>query len=477
MSHVFVGAAALAPTPVWVKAVMVREGDDVVTRCCVVTQGQFFPITVRVNVPQLVAFMRARGLIPPAQDGVSGFGSWLKKAVKKVTKSKVFKAVTSVVKSVVNSPIVQMALPPVAMAKGVISAAKGVVQFVKKPSLSALGSIGLGALKFVSPQAGTALGIGLKTVNIAKAGSAIASVARQAQSQVNLGKKVAQVINARKVAPAQMVRARSLVQRAVTTRAKVVKAAPALAKKAVQSSKVKAQLAVIAQKAKTGNKDARLAASVIARSSKAFDTIERLKQANAGGVPGLLVTPQGQIVRSKKSGKFLLKSSTAAKDILYRGPGQPTLRGQFVVSGNASDDDLFDDGEPLISGIDYTETVDTSDLVEGVGFDQRGPEWGGYDDPSDQIEGPRYRVPVPGGGWQLDDYSQVGARHGSRQSKARVKRPRPYEPGVSRLKGELQECGDAYDELWQDYVDMTGQPRSRYDDPRVIDAQVGALTP
>ncbi len=50
MSYDLIGGAQ----PVWLKAVMVREGDDVVTRCCIVTGGEFFPIEVRVNIPGLI---------------------------------------------------------------------------------------------------------------------------------------------------------------------------------------------------------------------------------------------------------------------------------------------------------------------------------------------------------------------------------------------------------------------------------------
>lgn len=47
-----------------------------------------------------------------------------------------------------------------------------------------------------------------------------------------------------------------------------------------------------------------------------------------------------------------------------------------------------------------------------------------------------------------------------------------YRPGITPLRNQLSACGDAYDELWQNYVDATGTVPPRYDDPRVID--VGA---
>src|SRR5262245_64245585 len=104
MSYDLIGAAPQSPTPVWLRAVMVQEGDDVVTRCCVVTQGQFFPIEVRVNVPQLVKQLRALGIKPGPDAQVSGFGSFLKKAVKAVTKNKIVKTVTKTVGKVIKNP-------------------------------------------------------------------------------------------------------------------------------------------------------------------------------------------------------------------------------------------------------------------------------------------------------------------------------------------------------------------------------------
>ncbi|HEY3493836.1 MAG TPA: hypothetical protein VGK73_04090 [Polyangiaceae bacterium] len=377
MSIDLIGAAAeTGARSVWLKAVMVREGNDIVTRCCVVTAGEFFPIEVRVNVPQLIATAKKLGIDVAMRDTVGGFGSWLKKAVKKVTKSKIVKAVGSVVKKAINSPIVQMALPPVAIAKGAIKAASGVVSFVKKPSFSALGNIGLGALSFVSPQASAALGVGLQTVKAAKAGPAIASVAKTLQNQVNLGKVAANVINTRKAAAPAI--AKPLVQRAVKARATVQKLAPTLAKKSVQSAKVRTSIANIAAKAKAGNKDAKLAATVISKAAKAMNTVSQLEQKSVGGIAGLLVMPNGRIVRSPK-GRFMLRGPAAAKTAptLYRGPNTPTLRGNFTaVSGGWA----------------------------AVGHTSG---WGGADDPGNGIDGPFGAVHYGTGPVMLDDYSRV----------------------------------------------------------------------
>lgn len=357
-----------APTPVWMKAVSTREGSDIVTRCCVVAGGEFFPIEVRVNVPELARQLRATGLLGSG-DSVSGFGSFLKKAVRAVTKNKVTRAVSKAVSKVVKNPIVQLANPMMAISahtlgkaatgKGTIKGPLGkVVDMGASAALSAAGPaaklgnlmpklppVGAGALNFVRPQTAAALGVGMRTVSAARSGGVIAAAAKTVQNAARhrpeLGKKVQAL-------------------------------GPALAKKVVESSKVKASIANIAQKAKAGSVDARLAASVIARSSGALDRISALGQATTGGVAGLLITPDGRIVKAPR-GKFLQKQSTSPRpETLYRGPKLPTLKGLFsAVSGS--------------------------------------PEWGGHRDPGQEIDGPFYPVRDPGGSWPLDDYAAASA--------------------------------------------------------------------
>lgn len=374
--------------PVWLRAVMVREGDDVVTRCCVVTEGQFFPIEVRVNVPKLIASLRALGL-DQGHDAVGGFGSFLKKAVKKVTKNKIVRSVGKAVHSVVRSPIVQLANPAFAISAHTLSKGAGGKGVIKGGAgrLVDMGSAAVtkvvpmsGAMSFVSPKASAALGIGMRAVTTARAGGIISSVAKTAQGQVNLGKSAAQSILQKTATNAAA--AKAAAQRAANIRANIAKAAPALAKKVVASAKVKAQLGVIAQKARAGNVDARLAAGVIARSAQALDQITRLQQSSAGGMPGLLVTAQGRIVRAPK-GRFLMRASSATRpDILYRGPKEPQLKGSFSA----------------VAGSGWQGMVGNT-----VG---NTPAWGGELDPGDSLDGPFGRVQHPGGGFQLDDFAQ-----------------------------------------------------------------------
>lgn len=422
-------ALAEAGAPVWMRAVVTREGHVVVTRCCVVTGGQFFPIEVRVDVRQLGATLRALGLVPPGTDAVGGFGSFLKKAVKAVTKNKITQAVGKVVGKVARSPLAMVVNPSLAISAHTISKGAGGKGTIKGPlgqvvdlgssaALSAAGPaaklapVGSGALSFVSPRASAALGVGLQSVMKAQAGGAIASAARQAQGSIHLGRAAAAKVAAKTAGAADVAQ----VRRAVDIRKNLVRMAPALAKRATESAKIKSQFAVIAKKAQAGSAEAQLAARVIGRSAQAVAEVARLQQSFAGGVPGLLVTSSGRIVKAPR-GKFLQTSQASTRpDVLYRGRGSATLRGSFTA-------------------------------VSGAG--------------SSSLAWPSVGI---------DPAVLVGA------TKAR-RRPVAYKPEVTRLRRELASCGDAYDELWQLATDMQGG-RSyipRYDDPRpAIDVEVGA---
>ena len=451
-------------TPVWLRAVMVREGDDVVTRCCVVAEGQFFPIEVRVNVPGLIAQARALGIDQVTGDTVGGFGSWLKKAVKKVTKSKIVKAVGKVAKKVANSPIAWVANPSLVVAshtthraatgKGLVKGKLGAAIDLgtKAVQVAVPAAAGPSALKFVAPKAAAAIGIGLRAVQAAKMGPAISAAAKVAQQKVNLGKAAANAIAKKTIDPKK---AMPLVKQAAALQAGVKKLAPTLAKKAVQSNNVQKAFINIASKAAAGNVDARAAASVLARSAKALSTIQKLEASAAGGLPGLLITASGHIVRAPK-GRFLQSSAkTAQSGTLYRGRGTPTLRGLFsAVSGEGQGWDL----------------VGRRAITEDVGAS---PSWGGDLDPADDIDGPMYSPVAPDDRVLVDDYAL------SDVSGVRRKAPRPYRPGVTRLERELQNCAESYDELAAAFAELAGREPDRYDDPRAIDTTftVGALTP
>lgn len=390
-----------ASSPVWMRAVMVREGDDVVTRCCVVAHGQFMPIEVRVNIPKLIAALRALGFEQATQDQVGGFGSFLKKAVKSVTKNKLVKSVGKVVKKVVKSPVVQVMNPMAAIAahttskalggKGVIKGPAGkVVDLGASMALKAAGpaaklpAVGAGALKYVSPKTLSALSVGLSAVKTAKAGSAIAQVAKSAQAQLYAGRRVASHIPnliatlekraaSKKQVKAAAKKVKAAAKKAVKVKKAVKKAAPKLAKQVVKSAKVKKSLQTIAKKAKAGSAEAKLASKVIARSAKALDQVTAANSKASGGVRGLLILPSGRVVKSPKGRFHQLKSTTARPETLYRGPNEPALKGNFsAVSGWRA-------------------------LAVG-----HGPAWGGALDPGNDYDGPLSPVRHSGGSYRLD---------------------------------------------------------------------------
>lgn len=436
MDQVLVGAAQ----PVWARAVMVQEGDDIVTRCCVVTDGDLFPIEVRVNIPRLIATAQRLGMHTQAGQTQVGVFGFIKKAAKAVTKNKLVKAVAKVAKktvrvtkAIVNNPYVQagsaalLAAVPGGQAASaaivtaslaakaaspVLNVVNQATKDVKKLTSSAPKKVseampvGLGALNYVKPQAAAALGIGLKTGLAAQMASKIAAAAQLAQRQVDSGKAAANLLNGpqkTRMSPAQLAAAKATVQRAVNIRAGITKLAPTLAQQTVQSQKVKTQLASIAARARTGDVQAKLASRLLAPSVNAISVVNRLQSLAAGGLPGLLVTSTGRIVRAPK-GRFIQKASvTAHPDVLYRGPKEPVMKGLFTaVSGCVGGDGM--------SVID-TEGFDFTDGYASVdGYEQhRSPGWGGDDDPGNDIDGPLQEIDHPEGKLFVDHGIDPGA--------------------------------------------------------------------
>lgn len=368
-----VGAAALgapAGKAVWLRAVSRREGDYLVTRCCVVTEGQAFPVEVRVNVPALARQLRASGLVTEGDDRVAGFGSFLKKAVKTVTKSKIVRSVGKAVGKVVKSPVFAVVNPAAAIAvhttakaatgKGTLKGAAGkVVDFGASAALAAapgasralkVAPVGASALAFVSPKALAALEVGMKTVEKARAGAAISGAAKVALAQKQAG-----------TLPKAAARA-------------LQKNGKALAKQVVASNQVKAAVATIAAKAKAGSPEAKQAAVAILAANQAIKTQAAVRTALAGGDAGMLLLPSGKLVRSPR-GKFAASSAAAAQaGTLYRGPKTPVLHGRFSA----------------VSGSPYAQN--------------HSPGWGGDDDPADGTDGPLGALTPPGARFELESW-------------------------------------------------------------------------
>jgi hypothetical protein len=355
-----VGAAGI---PVWIKAVTVREGDDVVTKCCIVAGGDVLPITVRVNVPALVrglSKLRAMGKLPASADAVGGFGSFLKGVVKGVTHNAVTKAVGKVVSKVARSPIVQIANPMMAVTSHTLSKAAGGKGTVKGKLGGAIdvgaSIVAPAALKHVGPQALGALGLGAKAVMQSQIARTAASVAKQAQQVVARGKQAAALVQSGRL---QAKTALPLIRAATAVRAGIVKNAPRLAANVSAGKRVQAALANVAIKAKAGSPEAKRLATVVASAAKMTDKISAAQQAAGGGNAGFVVTAQGKIRRSPK-GKFIRTAALPALETLYRGAKEAPLRGSFTAVGVSP------------GSVEHT------------------PQWGGARDPGDEYDGPLF---------------------------------------------------------------------------------------
>jgi hypothetical protein len=404
--------------PLWIRAVVVREGPDVVTKCCIVANGDVHPFEVRVNLPALAATLRklqSEGRLPGAgQDAVGGFGSFLNKAVKAVTQNKIVKAVTNVVRKVAGSPIVQIANPGLALgAHGILKGATGKGAF--KGRLGELVDAGTAAvlpkaLAYVSPKAVAALGVGAQAVNQSQLGQAVAAGAKHAQQAIAQGKNLAGLVNSGKVSA---VAAAPYLKQALAIRGNIGKLAPVLAKKVQRSKKVRAAISNIASKAKAGNPEARHAAGVLVAAARMTDKISAAQQAAGGGNAGFVITKTGGIRKAPK-GKFIRSASLPVIETLYRGAKAIPLSGSFTAvgrSGKRRAASEVHDRQTLVPAeyraleaevyralVDDAYQRDTLPApapyrVSGSpGSVEHTPEWGGARDPGDEYDGPLYPV-------------------------------------------------------------------------------------
>lgn len=98
-----------------------------------------------------------------------------------------------------------------------------------------------------------------------------------------------------------------------------------------EAAKAQAALESVKKAAATGDLDAQKSAVIVNLVARNRARIQAMSQANAGGLPGLLITPQGKLIR----GRWRVQAKAAGKGLLYRGAGQPTESGTFAtVSGN-----------------------------------------------------------------------------------------------------------------------------------------------
>jgi uncharacterized membrane protein len=97
-----------------------------------------------------------------------------------------------------------------------------------------------------------------------------------------------------------------------------------------EAAKATAALESVKKAAQTGNLDATKSAVIVDLVARNRARIQAMSQANAGGLPGLLITPQGKLVR----GRWRVQAKAGSNGTLYTGPGKPTEKGSYTtVSG------------------------------------------------------------------------------------------------------------------------------------------------
>lgn len=189
--------------------------------------------------------------------------------------------------------------------------------------------------------------VGVKTaIARAPAGAARAKVAAKVSAglkQVSLTRSRAVVARALPSAAPAVARATVVQAQTAPLIARAARVQKALSNPATQKQltdlrargeKSAVLLQGIAKEAATGSLDGAKSAAIVNLVARNRARIQAMSQANAGGMPGLLITPQGKIVK----GRFRVQAQAGGKGLLYLGTGTPTQQGSFAtVAGDIID--------------------------------------------------------------------------------------------------------------------------------------------
>lgn len=135
-----------------------------------------------------------------------------------------------------------------------------------------------------------------------------------------------------------------------------------------QGAAAQTKLETIQKAAQSGSLDAQKSAAIVNLVARNRARIQAMAQTNAGGLPGILITPDGRLVR----GKFRVQAKAGAKGLLYQGPTSARQNGEFArVSGDASNDEF----ESLaVMGDDLESIAINGDLpLDGIRLSGPGP--------------------------------------------------------------------------------------------------------
>lgn len=114
------------------------------------------------------------------------------------------------------------------------------------------------------------------------------------------------------------------------------------------AAKAKALLTNVKNAAQGGSLDAQKSAVIVNLVARNRARIQAMSQANAGGLPGVLITQDGKL----KRGRFRLKAVADAGALLYLGPGESKERGSFqTVSGSFTYDTVAVNGDLPLDGV------------------------------------------------------------------------------------------------------------------------------
>lgn len=113
------------------------------------------------------------------------------------------------------------------------------------------------------------------------------------------------------------------------------------------ATKAEALLQNVKAAAKTGGLDAQKSAVIVDLVARNRARIQAMSQANAGGLPGVLITQDGKLER----GRFRLKGEAKAGGLLYLGAGEPKARGTFQTVSGVTLESIAVNGDLPLDGV------------------------------------------------------------------------------------------------------------------------------
>lgn len=380
-------------TGVWTKTHFRQEGNYLVATTYLVAAGAPVVFEMRVDLRPLEAVVtkvHAAMHAKMGKDPTIGFSfkkAWksIKKTAKKIGKTKLVKAVSGAVNSVVKNKVFQIAMPMTAISAHTTSKMlggpgvfKGALGRAVDLGTSITASIipGGTAIK-AAPQALAAFATAKSAINAINTGKDLVKTVNQAKSILTAGNratgklvaKVASRLPASALASRQLpssvtaasralatARAKAaLAKTSAATKAKIITTVPAIKKAAEVKARlsqpaVKAQLTRLKTRADVAKNvvqqvaydakyatgaakvDAQQSAKILNLVAQNDAKIAAIATKNAGGLPGILIDRDGRVTR----GRFQVRAA-AGGSLLYTAPGK-VVRGSFArVAGYGGD--------------------------------------------------------------------------------------------------------------------------------------------